>query len=591
MLSTKLINAINHSTSLDDTLQQTRHDLDSTKERLAKLEAQNKEYEEWIATGQLVEKEVFSKMEKQMMSELHEERNRRAEAEKAKRKVDSEVETLTSALFEEANTMVASARRETEACEKRNEQLRQQLADADLLQQSLQEQMQDLKNVMERMSSDRDENESNTLPTTTAPSTPGITPADKMNKLFDTANLTPNTPGLDEVAPEHPLHFSHLIHPVLRSDLPAFKDFQDMLKINARSAPSSRVSSGNYGGLNVLGLGALTNNSTSSLPMTKSPTAISTNSPRDSISGIGIPNLKDEKYYKRTQTEDIEPTLRLDLAPGLSWMARRTVISSITVGSLVVEPNPPPPKFRGPVFPCSLCGESRKDDKYARKFRFKSSEQDETRHPLCDWCLNRLRSTCDYVGFLRMVAAGHWRAETEEEMKTAWEESVRLRERMFWSRIGGGVIPSFHPNRDSPRSPTYVNGKADVGRKSNESQRSDGKPLDSAVDMSEPTDIIRKSEDDPFQTKEEDKEKRVSIGKTVISSEPAIPEEVLTQDEEKKIEEEVEAQLHEEVNKSLEEKSDWKAQHQRSVSTPISPDPVPRKKETRLSLAIPGSFE
>lgn len=103
LLSTKLINAINHSTSLDDNLQQTRHELDSTKDRLAKLEAQNKEYEEWIATGQLVEKEVFAKMEKQMISELQEERNRRAEAEKAKRKVDSEVENLTSALFEEAN--------------------------------------------------------------------------------------------------------------------------------------------------------------------------------------------------------------------------------------------------------------------------------------------------------------------------------------------------------------------------------------------------------------------------------------------------------------------------------------------------------
>ena len=108
MLSTKLINAINHSTNLDDSLQQTRHDLESTKDKLAKLEAQNKEYEEWIATGQLVEKEVFAKMEKQMVTEIQEERSRRVEAEKAKRKVDSEVETLTSALFEEANTVCVS---------------------------------------------------------------------------------------------------------------------------------------------------------------------------------------------------------------------------------------------------------------------------------------------------------------------------------------------------------------------------------------------------------------------------------------------------------------------------------------------------
>jgi hypothetical protein len=42
-----------------------------------------------------------------------------------------------------------------------------------------------------------------------------------------------------------------------------------------------------------------------------------------------------------------------------------------------------------------------------------------------------------------MVRDGHWRAESEEEQKGAWEEAVRLRERMFWARQGGGVIPSL----------------------------------------------------------------------------------------------------------------------------------------------------
>ncbi|KAF2648296.1 Sec2p-domain-containing protein [Lophiostoma macrostomum CBS 122681] len=587
MLSTKLINAINHQDTLDNSLQQTRHELEATRERLAEYKSRVEGHESIMASGGLVEKEVYTKMETQLLSELQEERKRRIEAEKAKRRVDSEVETLTSALFEEANTMVAAARKETEAAEKRNDQIKQQLADSELLQASLQEQLQDLKAVLERMGSDRDDTESNTLPTTTAPSTPGITPADKMSKLFEAANVTPNTPASDDITPDHPLHFSHLIHPVLRSDLPAFREFQEMFRINSRSAPASRVSSGNYGSLNVLGLGSLTNNSSASLPsMAKSPNS-NTGSP---VSLAGTPNLKDEKYYKRALSEDIEPTLRLDIAPGLSWMARRTVINSVTAGSLVVEPNPPPPKFRGPVFPCSLCGEARKGDQYARKFRFKSSETDETKHPLCDWCLSRLRATCDYIGFLRMVAAGHWRAETEEEKKNAWEESVRLRERMFWSRLGGGVVPSFVPMRESPRSPTFANGKVDAARKSEESQVSDGKPLDSAVDMTEPVDKARKSEDDPFSSKEEDKTKRVSIGKTVLS-EPSAPSEVLTQEEEKRIEEQAEAQLRNEVRKLEEINAELGARHQRSVSTPLSPEPTSRRKDERLSLTIPGSFE
>jgi hypothetical protein len=487
--------------------------------------------------------------------------------------------------------MVAAARKETEASEKRNDQLKQQLGDAELLQASLQEQLQDLKGVMEKMSTLDDEN--NTLPTTTAPSTPGITPADKMSKLFDATNGTPTTPGSDEITPDHPLHFTHLIHPVLRSDLTSFKEFQDMLKISSRSAPNSRVSSGNYGSLNVLGLGSLTNSSSSSLPLSKSPNSVN-NSPRDSVAGAGMPNLKDEKFYKRALSEDIEPTLRLDIAPGLSWMARRTVLNSITAGSLVVEPNPPPPKFRGPVFACSLCGEARKQEKYARKFRFRTSDTDETRHPLCDWCLGRVRSTCDYIGFLRMVAAGHWRAETEDEKKTAWEESVRLRERMFWMRIGGGVVPSFIPARDSPRSPTFANGKPDAARTSEESLMS-VKDLDSAVDMREIPKEVRKNDDDPFQSKADGAVKRVSIGKTVISNQPT-PTPVLTQKEEKEIEAQAEAQLQAEVGKSVDVKTmESKLQtpgHHRSASTPHSPSGlVPKKKDSRLSLTIPGSFE
>ncbi|KAF2741534.1 Sec2p-domain-containing protein, partial [Polyplosphaeria fusca] len=564
-LSTKLINAINHQTTLDDSLQHTRHELDEARERLEFLEGHVKEYEDKVAKGLLVEADTYNKMEQQLTNELQEERARRLEAEKQKRRVDGEVETLTSALFEEANKMVANARKETEASDKRNEQLKQQIKDGETLQMSLQEQLQDLKAVMERMS-ERDDTESNTLPTTTAPSTPGITPADKMSKLFEAANLTPNTPGSDEILPEPPLHFSHLIRPVLRPDLVSIKEFLDMLKIPGRaSAPSSRVSSGSYGGLNVLGLGSLTNNSTTSLPSSaKSPNSIGTKSPRDSLSAVGMPNLKDEKFYKRALAEDIEPTLRLDIAPGLTWMARRTVLNSITAGSLVVEPHPPIPKFRGPVYPCSLCGEARKGDPYSRKYRFRTSDSDDAqKYPLCDWCVSRVRTTCDYISFLRMVAAGHWRAETEEEKKTAWEESVRLRERMFWTRLGGGVVPAFVPMRESPQSPTFADGKADELRKSEESQSSENGKLDSAVDMSEPEQSARKSEEDPFRVKDGDKPKRVSIGRIILMNgdEPA---DSLTHEDEKKIEEQVQEQLKSEVRRSMEVDAEKQLQHQRS---------------------------
>lgn len=105
MLSTKLINAINHSTMLDDSLQQTRHELEAAREKLARLEAQVKEHEEKISKGLLVDKEIYDKMEKQYTSDVQDERNRRIAAETSKRKTDGEVEALTAALFEEANVV------------------------------------------------------------------------------------------------------------------------------------------------------------------------------------------------------------------------------------------------------------------------------------------------------------------------------------------------------------------------------------------------------------------------------------------------------------------------------------------------------
>ncbi|KAG5638290.1 hypothetical protein H0H81_000815 [Sphagnurus paluster] len=43
-------------------------------------------------------------------------------------------------------------------------------------------------------------------------------------------------------------------------------------------------------------------------------------------------------FLARVSTEDSEPTLRLDLAPSLNWLSRRTVLSAIHNGQLIIEP-------------------------------------------------------------------------------------------------------------------------------------------------------------------------------------------------------------------------------------------------------------
>ncbi|KAG8627029.1 hypothetical protein KVT40_004512 [Elsinoe batatas] len=464
MLSTKLINAINHSTNLDDSLQHVRVELEASRKRIEELEADAKKHAADIETGVLVKKAEVDEQIQQLRTELEEARREREASDRAKRGIETELENLTASLFEEANTMVADARKESEAAERRTAQLRSQLQDTETLLESQQEQLQDLKGVMERLGSERDVNEP--LPQlATAPSTPA-TDANKMSRILDALPLSPGMSG--EIAPDHPLRFAQLLHPVLRADLPAYNDFAELIKTSRaiNSVTHQRSSSGNIVNRSPSNLASNPAASSSSphLPGSfNSPLVPSMTSP-GAPGSPALPPLKDSKFFKRALTEDIEPTLRLDLAPGLSWLARRTVLTSITAGALVIEPFATSSKLYGPVYACALCGEDRRQDIYARRHRFRTSEDPSAqRYPLCEWCVNRLRATCDFAAFLRMCRDGTWKAANEEEMRAAWEEGVRLRERMFWCRLGGGVVPTRRSKEEERRNNSQGSGQGEEG--------------------------------------------------------------------------------------------------------------------------------
>lgn len=102
-LSNKLISAINHQTQLDDSLATTKHELDISRARIRLLEAAAKEHTDMMAKGLLVEKKDVDTETLQLMNRLKEERTQRGKAEKDKRNIEQELETLTTALFDEAN--------------------------------------------------------------------------------------------------------------------------------------------------------------------------------------------------------------------------------------------------------------------------------------------------------------------------------------------------------------------------------------------------------------------------------------------------------------------------------------------------------
>ncbi|KAI0805122.1 hypothetical protein GGR55DRAFT_298934 [Xylaria sp. FL0064] len=459
-LSTKLINAINHQTTLDDTLSATRQELDTSRERIRELEALVTTQKELLSGDAWIPRKSVENERSKLLTLLSEEKKQRIEVEKEKKRIEQELETLTVSLFEEANKMVITAKedakKEQDLLHRRNEQLKAQLADTEVLLKSQQEQLAQLKLVMEQMAADQDDHSG------TTPSSPGFSKFDPGDDETQVSEGPSQSSVLESFVPTYPTNLPHLVHPVLRTDLAAYEDFLSLIKTSKRT--STRVSSGSYTGLPILSftgnsaISASPNNSSASLSANGTPVSTNTspqtpNTPASAtsagstVSSTPLPPLKETKFYKRALAEDIEPTLRLDIAPGLSWLARRSVLSSMTEGTLVVEPIPTNGPFmsisKPQYYACSLCGESRKDEPHLRNHRFRTSESDSAqRYPLCQYCLTRVRSTCDFLGFLRMVKDGHWRADNVDSERAAWEESVRLRDQMFWSRIGGGVVPA-----------------------------------------------------------------------------------------------------------------------------------------------------
>ncbi len=455
-LSDKLINAINHQTTLDDTLAQTRHELEASRARIRELEAETKLHEEKLSTGQLIAKQDVDTQKSKLVADLADERKQKTLVQQEKRGIEMELETLTASLFEEANKMVASANMEREATERKNQQLRDQVKDTEQLLASQHDQLTELKTVMQHMSSESTKDVVASPHNSTAPTSPAIGREDNnIARLLEAMNLSPTSPENGEISPAPSTSFTHLLKAVCRTDLPAYDDFRNLLSTSQRSQPGSRVASGTYSGLNVMGLSSLTN----SQPSSKNGSTTALNSTPNLNSSPNLPGsfspttaevrgpipLKETKFFKRLLTEDIEPALRLDLSPTISWLSRRSIIAALIEGTMIVEPIPESHrKLYGRYTSCAMCGEARKEDENPRTHRMRINEgEGATKWALCILCLEKVRGVGDLVSYVRMIRDGVVKCNEREEELEAWDELVRLRERLFWARMAGGVVPAF----------------------------------------------------------------------------------------------------------------------------------------------------
>jgi Rab guanine nucleotide exchange factor SEC2 len=471
-LSTKLVEAVEKQADLEDTLAVTRHELEVATQRVKQLEQSQKEYADMMERGMLVEKKDVENETGELTRRLLEESKNRVEAENDKNKIEAELESLTAKLFEEANNLVASARRESKALEKRNDQLQSRLEDTETLLQSQQDQLAELKAVMQRMQ----ENDNQSV----SPGTPNLAVKHSRESIgrittdLSPINVTAIPINLDlEPGPEsgksiETSSFNLFGHPRFRYDTVTYADFRSFVRIT-KGTLHPRQSSGSYPST-VPGPASVYFQAIA-ITGKDSPPPSAPGSRNTSVSYSPTTErlpLKEWRFVKRALTEDIEPTLRLDIAPGLSWIARRSVQSAILDGTLIIEPTPANSIML--TYACTLCGERRDGKSYIRSHRFSSSENPSNqRYPLCQYCLERMRVTCDFTGFLRAVRDGIWKIDGQEGEEKAWDESVRLRERMFWARLG--IQTWTPPSQGTKGAPAMES------RLSNETQGSGIDPL------------------------------------------------------------------------------------------------------------------
>ncbi len=138
-LSTRLVTAVNKQVELEETILELR-------KQVSALKLKN----EQLNQSDIKLKTILPKYIK-LQDDYRETLTKKKEAESQNTKLQGEVEDLTASLFDEANTMVSNASRETHNFKIKNRKLYEELDEKNIIINDLQEQLQDLKQMFIKM--------------------------------------------------------------------------------------------------------------------------------------------------------------------------------------------------------------------------------------------------------------------------------------------------------------------------------------------------------------------------------------------------------------------------------------------------------
>lgn len=390
-LSTQLIESIDRQSQLEEKLNQASRVINSNKESVAKLTALENDHS-------ALKTELSTKNSKieELNTSLKTETKLRNDAESEVEKLSNEVEELTATLFDEANNMVADARKETHHTEVLNTKLIEQLKDKDNMLETLTLQLKNLKKVLQDVEKESSTNRSSRY---------SVVLNDSDNGSGKSLNRVSTAGSLPTKEQENVILYSPNVT-AIRYDLSLFNEFLKFIAV---------------------------------LPYCKTI--------RESAS--------ESKLLRRLINDEIQPVLRIDNAPGVGWLAKKSLLQQMIDGLVVLEPlsgvnetyqlgyrtvsgttpqlnkadpngkeshmfnypaNSPPVAVHGP---CALCGENRDDIiEHARMhvLKVQSRAEDGTlnvtnTYSLCFSCVNKVRQSCQIFAFLRTLKLGTWHLE------------------------------------------------------------------------------------------------------------------------------------------------------------------------------------
>lgn len=390
-LSTNLVTAVARQLELEEKVLQLQRDTVQLKQQVEYLKQFEQKYQG-----------LYTDYER-LRSLFVQDRKAKEIAETENKRLQGEVEDLTASLFNEANLMVSNASRETYNFKIKNRKLNETIGEKDSIIESLQEQLKDLKDKFFRM---EDQQKSSSQA-----GTPKLEQGRLGNEQSEKSmeNLQENSGTFDQY---ESIIFSPAVK-AIRLDLPNYND--DFMSFIYTIVDPSFT--------------------------------------------FDLNSLKNLRFFRRIWTDELEnsfPTIPNLISSNFinRWQRGKTFWNFLVEGKIVIEP------IRGinetfklmykgekvhkdhPVAlrdPCAFCGESKEGMlEHCRLYSLKFINTDHNSlasgdnheaiasYPLCNYCLIKLRSICDFFAKLRLLHANVYKLQPKRGYNEHFNSNAQL---------------------------------------------------------------------------------------------------------------------------------------------------------------------